>query len=120
MAKIRSKIKNSQQKEGESYHEAWNRFNELMRKCRNHGITLGNQVQYFYTGLTPFSKSQVDAFASGSIIGKSLQQTMDLCELIATTHSMFSSEIVVPPKAIEMYELDSTTSTNAQVAALIK
>ncbi|XP_022883745.1 uncharacterized protein LOC111400569 [Olea europaea var. sylvestris] len=91
-----------------------------MRKCPNHGITQGNQVQYFYTGLTPLSKSQVDASAGKSIIGKSVQQTMDLFELIATTHSMFSSERVIPPKAAGMYELDSTTSTNAQITALTK
>ncbi|XP_022889150.1 uncharacterized protein LOC111404596 [Olea europaea var. sylvestris] len=91
-----------------------------MRKCPNHGITQGNQVQYFYTGLTPLSKSQVDASAGGSIIGKSVQQTMDLFELIATTHSMFSSERAVQPKAARMCELDSTTSTNAQIAALTK
>ncbi|XP_022891639.1 uncharacterized protein LOC111406445 [Olea europaea var. sylvestris] len=91
-----------------------------MRKCPNHGITQGNQVQYFYTGLTPLSKSQVDASAGGSIIGKLVQQTMDLFELIATTHSMFSSERVVPPKIAGMYELESTTSTNAQIAALTK
>lgn len=90
VAKIKLEIQTFQQKEGESYHEAWNRFNELMRKCLNHGITQENQVQYFYTGLTPLSKSQVDASAGGSIIGKSVQQTMDLFELIATTHSMFS------------------------------
>jgi hypothetical protein len=120
VAKIRLEIQTFQQKEGESYHEAWNRFNELMRKCPNHGITIGNQVQYFYTGLTPLSKSQVDASAGGSIIGKSVQQTMELFELIATTHSMFLSERVAPPKTGGMYELDSTTSTNAQIAALTK
>ncbi|XP_022860904.1 uncharacterized protein LOC111381360 [Olea europaea var. sylvestris] len=120
VAKIKLEIQTFQQKEGESYHEAWNRFNELMRNCPNHGITQGNQVQYFYTGLTPLSKSQVDASAGRSIIGKSVQQTMDLFELIATTHSMFSSERVVPPKAAGMCELDSTTSTNARIAALTK
>ncbi|XP_022849795.1 uncharacterized protein LOC111371859 [Olea europaea var. sylvestris] len=120
VAKMRLEIQTFQQKEGESYHEAWNRFNELMRKCPNHGITQGNQVHYFYTGLTPLSKSQVDASAGGSIIGKSVQQTMDLFELIATTHSMFSLERMVPPKAPGMYELDSTTSTNAEIATLTK
>ncbi|XP_022865504.1 uncharacterized protein LOC111385354 [Olea europaea var. sylvestris] len=57
---------------------------------------------------------------SGSIIGKSVQQCMDLFELIATTHSMFSSERVVPPKVAGIYELDSIASTNAQIAALTK
>jgi hypothetical protein len=77
-------------------------------------------VQYFYTGLSPLSKSQVDSSAGGSIIGKSVQQTLDLFELIATTHSMFSSERVVPPRAPGMYEMDNTASTNAQIAALTK
>ncbi|XP_022873169.1 uncharacterized protein LOC111392139 [Olea europaea var. sylvestris] len=120
VAKIRLEIQTFQQRDGESYHEAWNRFKELMRKCPNHGITIGNQVQYFYTGLSSLSKSQVDSSAGGSIIGKSVQQCMDLFELIATTHSMFSSERVVPPKTAGIYEVDSSASTNAQIAALTK
>lgn len=90
VAKIRLEIQTFQQKEGESYHKVWNRFDEMMRKCPNHEITIGNQVKYFYTGLTPLSKSQVDVSVGGSIIGKSVQQTMELFELITTTHSMFS------------------------------
>ncbi|XP_022878730.1 uncharacterized protein LOC111396550 [Olea europaea var. sylvestris] len=120
VAKIRLEIQTFQQKDEESYHKAWNRFKELMRKCPNHGITIGNQVHYFYTGLSPLSKSQVDSSVGGSIIGKSVQQCTDLVELIATTHSIFSSERVVPPKTAGIYELDSTTSTNAQIAALTK
>ncbi|XP_022874210.1 uncharacterized protein LOC111393039 [Olea europaea var. sylvestris] len=94
-------------------HASITTWEELTRKfC--------NQVQYFYTRLTPLSKSQVDASARGSILGKSVQQTMDLFELIATTHSMFSSERVAPPKTGRMYKLDSTASTNAQIVALTK
>ncbi|XP_022889337.1 uncharacterized protein LOC111404820 [Olea europaea var. sylvestris] len=89
LAKIRLEIQTFQQRNGESYHEVWNRFKELMRKC-------------------------------GLIIGKSVQQRINLFELIATTHSMFSSERVVPPKAAGIYELDSKASTNAQIATLTK
>lgn len=76
-------------------------------------------MQYFYTELSPLSKSQVDSSTGGLIIGKSVQQAIDLFELIATTHSTFSSERVVPPRASEMYELDSAASTN-QVELLVK
>lgn len=58
--------------------------------------------------------------AGGSVIGKSVQETLDLFELIATTHSMFSSERVVPPRARRVYELDHTVSTNGQIVALTK
>ncbi|XP_022856557.1 uncharacterized protein LOC111377667 [Olea europaea var. sylvestris] len=85
VAKIRLEIRTFQQRDGESYHEAWNRFKELMRKRIDH---------------------------------REIKQFMDLFELIATTHSMFSSERVVPPKAGRIYELDSSASTNAQIAAL--
>ncbi|XP_022863487.1 uncharacterized protein LOC111383603 [Olea europaea var. sylvestris] len=119
VAKIRLEIQTFQQKEEESYNEAWNRFNELMRKCPNHGITQGNQVQYFYTGLTPLSKSQVDASAGGSIIGKSVQQTMDLFESIATIHSMFSSERVIAAltKQVELLVKLQTHGANAMMAS---
>lgn len=45
---------------------------------------------------------------------------MELFELIATTHSMFSLERLAPPKTGGMYELDSTAVTNAQIAVLTK
>lgn len=112
VTKIRLKIQTFQQRNEESYHETWNRFKGLMCKCPNHGITIGNQVQYFYTRVSPLSKSEVDSFTGGLIIRKSIQQCKDSFELIAITHSMFSSERVVPPKVVGMYELDNKISTN--------
>ncbi|XP_022856211.1 uncharacterized protein LOC111377359 [Olea europaea var. sylvestris] len=98
-------------------HASINTWEELIRKFCNKFFP---PTRYFYTGLTPLSKSQVDASAGGSIIGKSVQQTMELFELIATTHSMCSSERVAPLKTGGMYELDSAAATNVQIVALTK
>ncbi|XP_022893731.1 uncharacterized protein LOC111408160 [Olea europaea var. sylvestris] len=90
VVKIRLKIQIFQQKDGESHHEAWNRFNELMRKCPHHGITLGTKCSTSTPGL----------------------------------HHCQNLKLMTPksstPKAAGMYELDGTTSINAQIATLTK
>lgn len=62
----------------------------------------------------------MDSSVGRSIIGKSVQQCLDLFELIVTAHIMFSSERVVTNKAAEIYEINSTASTDAHIATLIK
>ncbi|KAL2525542.1 Uncharacterized protein Adt_10596 [Abeliophyllum distichum] len=74
VAKMKLEISTFQQLDGERYHEAWDRFKELLRKCPNHGIKKGLQAQYFYSGLSSQSKSIVDSSANGSIANKNVNE----------------------------------------------
>lgn len=69
-ANIFLKIQAFQERDEESYRKAWNGFKELIRKCPHHGITIDNQVQYFYIELSPLSKSHVDSFDGGSVVNQ--------------------------------------------------
>ena len=55
------------QKEGESSYVPWEHFKELLGKCPNHAFVSWQQVQIFYSGINPTTKSMVEASTSGSL-----------------------------------------------------
>ncbi|KAD4180096.1 hypothetical protein E3N88_28687 [Mikania micrantha] len=44
-ARMRSNIHAYMQEDGESFHETWERFKELLRKCPHHGLELWQQLE---------------------------------------------------------------------------
>ncbi|KAM1020212.1 hypothetical protein ACFX2C_041621 [Malus domestica] len=58
------------QKPNESFHEAWERYNEMYTKCPHAGFDSNLQMNIFYDGLNATTKSQVNASARGSLMSK--------------------------------------------------
>lgn len=71
----------------ESFHDACERFKDILRKCPDHGITIAQQVQYFYASLTPFYHSNVDS--SSIIKNKSIEEAYDLFEVMSKQCAMW-------------------------------
>ena len=82
-AKLRIDISSFYQYEGELFYEAWERFKDLLRKCPHHSFTKWMQVLYFYNGLSRLTKTLIDAFAGGAIIGKNELEAYQILENIA-------------------------------------
>ena len=55
---------------GESFYEAWERFKDLLRKFPYHSFTKWMQVHHFYNGLSRPTRTLIDAYAGGVIMGK--------------------------------------------------
>ncbi|GKE66490.1 reverse transcriptase domain-containing protein [Tanacetum coccineum] len=53
---LRNKISNFKQRFGESFHEAWDRYKDLLRACPHHGFTELHQLDTFYNALNPTYK----------------------------------------------------------------
>ncbi|CAN6723759.1 unnamed protein product [Malus baccata var. baccata] len=53
------------QKPNKSFHEAWERYNEMYTKCPHAGFDSNLQMNIFYDGLNATTKSQVNASAGG-------------------------------------------------------
>ena len=64
----RTEISTFKQGNDESFHEAWERFRRLLRKCPNHGLPDVAQLNIFCTGLRHDWKIHLDATAGGSIM----------------------------------------------------
>ncbi|KAI3732771.1 hypothetical protein L1987_63979 [Smallanthus sonchifolius] len=69
--------------DGETIYEAWERFKELMRKVPHHGLLKWQQCETFYNGLEMTGKQLIDAYAGGDIGTKTPQEAYDLLEKVA-------------------------------------
>ncbi|XP_056697851.1 uncharacterized protein [Spinacia oleracea] len=79
-AEYRHKIQSFEQKRDESLFEAWDRFKEYQRECPHPGIPKWLLLQTFYLGLSPTSKTSLDARAGGPIMNKTEDQTEEIIE----------------------------------------
>ena len=82
-AKLRIDINNFYQYEGESFYEAWERFEDLLRKFPHHSFTKWMQVHHFYNGLSRPTRTLIDASAGGAIMGKNEVEAYQILENIA-------------------------------------
>ena len=70
------------QHEFESLCEAWDRYKDLLRRCPHHGLPNWLQLQTFYNGMTPTSRTLVNAIAGGALMRKNLEDAYELLEEI--------------------------------------
>ncbi|GJT06511.1 zinc finger, CCHC-type containing protein [Tanacetum coccineum] len=59
-AKLQNDILMFQQHKDESLYNAWNRFKDLLRKVRHHGLDLWLQVQIFYDHVNYATQMAID------------------------------------------------------------
>nr|GEY83034.1 hypothetical protein [Tanacetum cinerariifolium] len=64
---LRNEISNFEQKFGESFHEAWERYKDLLRVCPHHSFTELHQLNTFYNALNPTYQDSLNAAAGGNL-----------------------------------------------------
>ncbi|XP_052179914.1 uncharacterized protein LOC127793168 [Diospyros lotus] len=119
ISRLKHEISTFQQAESKNFHEAWERFKELLRKCPSHGFPLPAQNYYFYTGLTPYSHSAVDSTAGGFIRNKSVGQLHDLFETMSEQFVMWPNRNS-HKRVAGIQEVDVNTLMLAKIDALSK
>nr|GFA22808.1 hypothetical protein [Tanacetum cinerariifolium] len=75
-----NEISNFQQKFEESFHEAWERYKDLLRACPHHGFTELHQLDTFYNALNPADQDSLNAAAGGNLLEKSPQDDLTIIE----------------------------------------
>ncbi|XP_073049447.1 uncharacterized protein [Primulina eburnea] len=83
--KLRADITTFSQFEQESLYEAWERYKDLLRRCRHHKLPLGLVVQTFYYGLISFNRTMIDAAACGNLLRKTAEEGYELLEEMAAS-----------------------------------
>ena len=79
---IRRSLTSFSQRDGEQFHEAWDRLNELMRSCPHHDVPQWQLVESFYEGLTEDQRNMVDASCEGAFLQKSAEEGWALFETL--------------------------------------
>lgn len=65
MAKLRTEIATFTQFDSESLYEAWNWFQDLLRRCPNHGLPEWQLARIFFEGLAPAKRWMLDSAIGG-------------------------------------------------------
>ena len=118
--KLRIDISSFYQYEGESFYEEWERLKDLLRKFPHHSFTKWMQVHHFYNGLSRPTRTLIDAFAGGAIIGKNEVEAYQILENITSNDCQWPVERVPLKKPAGVFDLDMFTNLSAQVSTLSK
>jgi Retrotransposon gag protein len=68
------------QEGGESLAQAYERFNELIRKCPHHGISRSALVRHFYQGLNAVQINNFDLMSGGNFLDRTPDECWTLIE----------------------------------------
>ncbi|GKB96813.1 reverse transcriptase domain-containing protein [Tanacetum coccineum] len=67
---LHNEITRFQQRFDESFYEAWDRFNDLLRACPHHGFLELHQLDTFYNALNANDQDSLNSAAGGNFLDK--------------------------------------------------
>ncbi|GKG13791.1 reverse transcriptase domain-containing protein, partial [Tanacetum coccineum] len=67
---LKNEITRFQQKFDETFYEAWDRFNDLLRGCPHHGFSELHQLDTFYNALNSIDQDSLNSAAGGNFLDK--------------------------------------------------
>ncbi|CAN6686569.1 unnamed protein product [Malus baccata var. baccata] len=118
MLALKKEILAFAQKPNESFHEAWERYNEMYTKCPHAGFDSNLQMNIFYDGLNATTKSQVNASARGSLMSKSATEAFKLFDMMASESQQWTEEQTQKRGVFEISQ--SSPNVSAQIAKMEK
>nr|GFB16840.1 reverse transcriptase domain-containing protein [Tanacetum cinerariifolium] len=98
---LRNEISNFQQKFDESFHEAWERYKDLLRACPHHGFTELHQLDTFYNAINQANQDSLNAAAGGKLLEKSPQDALTIIENKSKVRNSRSKPIASPVNACD-------------------
>nr|GFC33573.1 hypothetical protein [Tanacetum cinerariifolium] len=94
------------QKFDESFHEAWERYKDLLRACPHHDFTELHKLDTFYNALNPADQDSLNAAAGGNLLEKSPQDALSIIENKSKVRNSRSKLIASPVNA---YDINSSS-----------
>ncbi|GKC42506.1 reverse transcriptase domain-containing protein [Tanacetum coccineum] len=71
---LRNEITRFQQRFGETFVEAWDRFKDLLNKCPHYGFSPFHQIDTFYNSLNQSEQDSLNSAAGGNFLNKNTQE----------------------------------------------
>ncbi|GJT26730.1 reverse transcriptase domain-containing protein [Tanacetum coccineum] len=91
---LRNEITRFQQKFDETFYEAWDRFNDLLRGCPHHGFSELHQLDTFYNALNSVDQDSLNSAAGGP---KAVNHDAEVTKDTMPPANNGSTEDVQPP-----------------------
>ena len=100
-------------------YDAWERFQEMLRICPQHGYELSAKVKIFYNSLKYSTRALIDAVCGGSITSKIAREANQLFEELEKNNYEAPSEKDNGRKQGGMYYVDRISSLEVKFDALM-
>ncbi|GJU18460.1 hypothetical protein Tco_1146426, partial [Tanacetum coccineum] len=96
-----------QQRFDETFYEAWDRFNDLLRACQHHGFLKLHQLNTFYNALNSNDQDSLNSAAGGNFLDRMPRDCLRIIESKSKVHMVKAllldkkSQAPAPVKAVE-------------------
>ncbi|GJU03175.1 reverse transcriptase domain-containing protein [Tanacetum coccineum] len=110
---LRNEITRFQQKFDETFYEAWDRFNDLLRGCPHHGFSELHQLDTFYNALNSNDQDSLNSAAGGNFLDKMPRECLKIIESKSKVRQSRSKAIVS-----KVSTSSSTPAVSSDVAEL--
>nr|GEX11787.1 reverse transcriptase domain-containing protein [Tanacetum cinerariifolium] len=107
-----NEISNFQQWFDESFHEAWDRYKDLLRACPHHGFTELHQLDTFYNALNPSDQDSLNAAAGGNLLER---HTQDVLTIIKNKSKVCNSQNKSVVSQVKSCDANSNSSEIAKL-----
>ncbi|GKB14147.1 reverse transcriptase domain-containing protein [Tanacetum coccineum] len=77
---LRNEITRFQQRFGETFSEAWDRFKDLLNKCPHHVFSSLHQIDTFYNSLNQSEQDSLNSAANCNFLTKNTQEALTIIE----------------------------------------
>ncbi|GJS46829.1 reverse transcriptase domain-containing protein [Tanacetum coccineum] len=110
---LRNEITRFQQRFDESFYEAWDRFNDLLRACPHHGFSELHQLDTFYNALNANDQDSLNSAAGGNFLDKMPRECLKIIESKSKVRNSQNKAVVA-----KVSSNSSTPEISPDVAAL--
>nr|GEX87331.1 reverse transcriptase domain-containing protein [Tanacetum cinerariifolium] len=110
---LRNEISNFQQQFDESFHEAWDRYKDLLRAYPHHGFTELHQLDTLYNGLNPADQDSLNAAAGGNLLERRTQDVLTITENKSKVCNSRNKSVVSQVKSC-----DADSNSSSEIAKL--
>ncbi|GJV62946.1 reverse transcriptase domain-containing protein [Tanacetum coccineum] len=83
----------------ESFYEAWDRFNDLLRACPHHGFSELHQLDTFYNALNTNDQDSLNSAAGGNFLDKMPRECLKIIESKSKVRNSRSKPVVAKVSA---------------------
>ncbi|GKB72263.1 reverse transcriptase domain-containing protein [Tanacetum coccineum] len=120
---LRNEITRFQQRFDESFYEAWDRFNDLLRACPHHEFSELHQLDTFYNALNANDQDSLHSAAGGNFLDKMPRECLRIIESKSKVRNSRNKAVVakfVSQAAAANFNQGNSNSRHPMVANQIR
>nr|GFB25692.1 reverse transcriptase domain-containing protein [Tanacetum cinerariifolium] len=118
---LRNEITRFQQRFNESFSEAWDRFNDLLRACPHHGFSELHQLETFYNALNVNDQDSLNSATGGNFLDKMPADCLKIIESKSKVHQTRAKAVIARALLLDkknQYSAQTSSPSPAPIKAV--